>query len=100
MPTYDYACNACGHSFDRFESIVATPNKSCPKCSRKTAKRRISAGGGLIFKGSGFYITDYKKKSAPQSDACPTATDSKTCNACPHSDKSEKSKQSKSAVKV
>ena len=65
MPTYEYTCAACGNNFERFESITAKPNKECPKCKKKKAERRISGGGGFIFKGSGFYITDYKKTSAP-----------------------------------
>ena len=63
MPTYDYTCSACGNMFERFESITAAPNKACPKCGKKKAERQISAGGGFIFKGTGFYLTDYKKKS-------------------------------------
>lgn len=63
MPTYEYACSNCGHAFERFESITAKPNGTCPNCRKRKAKRQISAGGGLMFKGSGFYITDYKKTS-------------------------------------
>ena len=62
MPTYEYECASCGTSFERFESITAKPNGVCPKC-RKRAKRRIGAGAGLIFKGSGFYCTDYRSSS-------------------------------------
>lgn len=61
MPTYEYACTACGNEFERFESITAKPNKTCPKCNAKKGERKISGGGGFIFKGTGFYITDYKK---------------------------------------
>ena len=64
MPTYDYTCKACGNEFERFESITAAPNKACPKCGKKKAERQISAGGGFIFKGTGFYLTDYKKGGA------------------------------------
>jgi putative FmdB family regulatory protein len=64
MPTYEYTCTACKHDFERFESITAKPNKLCPKCHKKKAERRISAGGGFLFKGSGFYITDYKKSGS------------------------------------
>jgi putative FmdB family regulatory protein len=67
MPTYEYQCNACGHEFERFESIKAQPNNQCPKCSKKKGERQISGGGGLIFKGSGFYCTDYKKSSSTSS---------------------------------
>ncbi len=60
MPTYDYLCNDCSHQFEAFHSITADPLDSCPEC-KGTVKRLIGAGNGLIFKGSGFYITDYKK---------------------------------------
>ena len=63
MPTYEYKCNACGHRFEEFQSIKAAPTKKCPVCGKKQVERLISAGGGLIFKGSGFYITDYRDKS-------------------------------------
>jgi putative FmdB family regulatory protein len=84
MPTYDYACEACGHEFERFESITAAPSKTCPKCKKSKAKRLISAGGGFLFKGSGFYVTDYKKSGVSKS--CPSANDSKACKECPGSE--------------
>ncbi|MFQ5769129.1 MAG: FmdB family zinc ribbon protein [bacterium] len=62
MPTYEYACNDCHHHFDEFQSITAEPLKVCPKCGG-TVYRLISPGNGFIFKGSGFYITDYKKSN-------------------------------------
>jgi putative FmdB family regulatory protein len=74
MPTYEYACTNCGNEFERFESITAKPDKSCPQCKKKKAERRISAGGGFIFKGSGFYITDYKNKRTG-SDSAKTETE-------------------------
>ena len=61
MPTYDYICSACGHAWEEFQQMSAQPLKLCPKCKAKKAQRQIGAGAGLIFKGSGFYITDYKK---------------------------------------
>jgi putative FmdB family regulatory protein len=64
MPTYDYRCTACGHRFERFESINDGGSKACPKCSKKRAKRMLGTGAGLIFKGAGFYTTDYKKPSS------------------------------------
>jgi putative FmdB family regulatory protein len=63
MPTYDYACADCSHEFEQFQSISAAPLETCPQCGGKVA-RRIHGGAGLIFKGSGFYLTDYKKPSA------------------------------------
>lgn len=62
MPTYEYKCDACGHRFERFQSITAAPLKQCPACGKNRAKRLIGTGAGLIFKGSGFYITDYRSE--------------------------------------
>ncbi len=63
MPTYDYKCDACEHAWELFQSIKAEPEKKCPACGKKKARRLIGAGAGLIFKGSGFYLTDYRSKS-------------------------------------
>lgn len=67
MPTYEYECRKCGHTFERFQRISEEPVKRCPKC-RGVVRRVLGGGAGLIFKGSGFYITDYRsdgyKKSA------------------------------------
>lgn len=63
MPTYEYKCSSCGYIFEEFQSINDEPIKICPKCGG-SASRKISAGIGLIFKGSGFYITDYKRKDS------------------------------------
>ena len=60
MPTYEYRCDACGHAFELFHSITADPIRKCPKCKKLKVKRLIGTGAGLIFKGSGFYITDYR----------------------------------------
>ena len=62
MPTYEYKCDACGHAFEKFQSIKADPIKVCPTCGQERVRRLIGMGGGLIFKGSGFYITDYRDK--------------------------------------
>jgi len=61
MPTYEYACSFCGHAFELFQSITATPLEKCPKCRKKT-QRLLGSGSAVIFKGSGFYETDYKRK--------------------------------------
>jgi putative FmdB family regulatory protein len=60
MPTYDYKCDACGHAFEKFQSMTSAPIRKCPKCGKLKVKRLIGTGAGLIFKGSGFYITDYR----------------------------------------
>ena len=64
MPTYDYICNKCGHTFELFQSMTETPRKTCPVCKR-VVRRLVSGGSGLIFKGSGFYLTDYKNDKKP-----------------------------------
>jgi putative FmdB family regulatory protein len=62
MPTYEYKCDVCGNTFDLFQSIKAEPIKKCPKCGGHV-KRLIGAGAGVIFKGSGFYSTDYRSEN-------------------------------------
>ena len=62
MPTYDYRCNDCGHEFEEFQSIKADALKTCPKCQKETLERLIGPGAALIFKGSGFYLTDYRSE--------------------------------------
>ncbi len=69
MPTYEYVCSKCGHEMEAFQPMKDAPLKLCPACKRRTLKRRVGGGAGLIFKGTGFYITDYKKKSGSKSDA-------------------------------
>lgn len=63
MPTYDYECGACGHAFELFQSITAKPIRKCPECGKLKVKRLIGTGGGIIFRGSGFYETDYRSES-------------------------------------
>src|SRR5258706_15980122 len=105
MPTYEYICEKCGHEFEKIQPISAKPLTICPEdqCAQKRwgkgkVKRAISTGGGLIFKGSGFYTTDYrsdKYKEAAKKDTAPassSATDNKTSSAAdakPASTKSE-----------
>lgn len=83
MPTYEYECSNCGHKFEKFQSIKAAPIKKCPACGKNTVQRLIGTGAGLIFKGSGFYITDYrsesyKEKAKAESGAGAPASDSKS----------------------
>lgn len=77
MPTYEYRCHACDHKWDEFQSIKAEPTKKCPKCKKAKAERIISAGGGIIFKGSGFYQTDYRSENYKKgADAAKKASES------------------------
>ena len=61
MPTYEYECQSCSYTFEEFQSITASPFEVCPKCGGRL-RRLIGPGGGIIFKGSGFYATDYRSK--------------------------------------
>jgi putative FmdB family regulatory protein len=63
MPTYDYVCDGCGHAFELFQSMTDAVKKTCPKCGKKKLRRLIGAGGAIVFKGSGFYKTDYRSES-------------------------------------
>src|ERR1700694_3539934 len=80
MPTYEYECKACKHHFDELQSFREAPLKKCPKCKKKKLQRLLGAGAAIIFKGAGFYQTDYRSdsyKSAAKADA-PTPTTEKT----------------------
>lgn len=69
MPTYDYVCTKCDHELEAFHSMSAVPLKKCPACKKLGLKRQVGGGAGLIFKGTGFYITDYKKNSPGASES-------------------------------
>lgn len=84
MPNYDFECLHCGHKFEAFQNMSAEPLNKCPECGKKL-KRLIGSGAGVIFKGKGFYATDYAKKSrqspaSPPKISCPNA---KGCPGCP-----------------
>ena len=80
MPTYEYECKKCKHKFEKFQKMTDSPLKTCPKC-KGVVRRLIGRGSGIIFKGSGFYATDYKK-STPQKTKCPLEKRDK-CKGCP-----------------
>jgi putative FmdB family regulatory protein len=67
MPTYDYVCDACDHQFELFQSITASPARKCPVCGRLKLRRLIGPGAAIVFKGSGFYQTDYRSESYKKS---------------------------------
>jgi putative FmdB family regulatory protein len=81
MPTYEYECDACHHNFDEFQSFSDRPLRKCPKCGKPKLRRVFGAGGAVIFKGSGFYQTDYRSESykaaakAEQDGAKPATSD-------------------------
>jgi putative FmdB family regulatory protein len=76
MPTYEYRCKSCGFEFEEFQSITSEILIICPKCAEPSLKRLISSGAGLVFKGSGFYLTDYKKSNSSTTSSN-TKTESK-----------------------
>lgn len=91
MPTYEYLCEACGHEFELFQAMSASVKRKCPECGKLKLKRLIGAGAGVIFKGSGFYQTDYRSDSYKKAaEADKKAAEPKT------STKGEKKTESKS----
>ena len=92
MPTYDYICDRCGHEFEAFESIKADPQTVCPECSEAKLRRKIGAGAAILFKGSGFYETDYRsesyKKAAKSEQEAPKSGESKPAESKPAETKS------------
>lgn len=112
MPTYDYVCDACHHEFEEFQSITADPLRKCPKCGKNKLRRLIGTGAAIMFKGSGFYQTDYRsdsyKKRAeadkPSSSTSETKSESKSdskseTKAADKSSSSSKSESKKPAGK-
>ena len=97
MPTYDYHCEPCGHTWELFQSMNDAPIKSCPKCKKRKAKRLLGLGAGIIFKGSGFYETDYKKKSGGEKMEGSSESDSGSSDSSKSSDSGKSSDSSKSS---
>jgi putative FmdB family regulatory protein len=100
MPTYDYICDTCTHEFEAFESIKADPQTLCPECNKTTLRRKIGAGAAILFKGSGFYQTDYRSDSYKKraeadkpSESKPAASSESTSTSSPPA-KSESPKPS------
>jgi putative FmdB family regulatory protein len=107
MPTYEYECDACGHNFDEFQSMSEEPLKKCPQCGKKKLRRVFGTGAAILFKGSGFYETDYRSesyKSAAKAEADKSSkpaeskgsTDTSGTNGTASSDSGGKSKKSES----
>ena len=98
MPHYDYECKKCGYRFEAFQKISDKPISKCPKC-KSAVKRLISSGAGLIFKGSGFYSTDYKKAGAAQDPSRESCKENPSCPTCPNNIKKSSDSASKEKKK-
>jgi putative FmdB family regulatory protein len=85
MPTYDYVCDACQHEFELFQSIKEEAKRKCPECGRQKLRRLIGPGAAIVFKGSGFYKTDYRSESYKKAAAA-----DKGSGAAPSSDGAKK----------
>ncbi|MGC8977421.1 MAG: FmdB family zinc ribbon protein [Candidatus Ratteibacteria bacterium] len=91
MPTYEYECQKCGYKFEKFQKMTDTPLSECPNCKENSLKRLIGIGGGVIYKGPGFYTTEYRsqeykrkereEKGLSSSSSCSTCS-TKTCSTC------------------
>ena len=79
MPTYEYECRACGHALEALQSMTEPRLIKCPQCGKNKLARLIGSGSGVIFKGSGFYETDYKKKTPPKSETPKSCSESSSC---------------------
>lgn len=93
MPTYDYECDACGHEWELFQRIVEDAIKKCPECKKKKARRLFGTGAAIMFKGSGFYETDYRSDSYKK--GAKAAKDKGKSGSKPSSDSKSKSDSSK-----
>ena len=104
MPTYDYECDACGHAFELFQTISEPVKRKCPECKKQKLRRLFGTGAAVMFKGSGFYQTDYRsdsyKKAAAADNKSPSdsssKSESKSSESSPKGDASSKSESPKS----
>lgn len=94
MPTYDYVCDACDHKFELYQPITEEPKKKCEQCGKRKLRRLIGAGAAIVFKGSGFYKTDYRSDSYKKSASADKAASSENKSESKSSDSGSKSESS------
>ncbi len=99
MPTYDYRCQGCGHEFEVFQSISADELRKCPECGKPKLKRLMGGGAAIVFKGSGFYQTDYRSDTYKKSAAADKPTTTETKSESKTESKPAAAKESKPAKK-
>jgi putative FmdB family regulatory protein len=95
MPTYDYVCDACQHSFELFQSIKEDAKKKCPECGKSKLRRLIGPGAAIVFKGSGFYKTDYRSESYKKAAAADKSSKTSGSSDSGKSSEAGKSKEKK-----
>ena len=96
MPTYDYVCDACGHTFEEFQYIKDAPLRKCPECKKMKLRRLIGAGAAIVFKGSGFYQTDYRSESYKKGESAAKPATSESSSSSSGGDKKSETKSSAS----
>jgi putative FmdB family regulatory protein len=96
MPTYDYLCDACGHTFEEFQYIKEAPLRKCPECKKMKLRRLIGAGAAIVFKGSGFYQTDYRSESYKKGESAAKPASSESSSSTSSSDTKSDAKASAS----
>jgi putative FmdB family regulatory protein len=100
VPTYDYVCDGCGHAFELFQSITEEAQKKCPKCKKQKLRRLFGTGAAIVFKGSGFYKTDYRSDSYKKREAADKpASESKSSDSKSSDSKSSSAGKSEKKTK-
>src|SRR4051812_47169443 len=100
MPTYDYECDACGHKAEGFQAMSADPLKKCPECKKPKYRRLFGAGAALVFKGSGFYSTDYRSEGYKKAAAADKPAESSSSTSETKSETKSEAKPAKSETKT